>query len=177
MIQVERGLIYQLPVVVIIRNPLDAFVSYRLRSPELNVSTMHSMYASFYGRVLELADQILLLRYEDVIGQPDAVLARIHDLLGTPEDARRPIDVSRVFDAVDKAEQNLRLAQGRPAGRSTEQDAAFATSVARPTAAKESGKQIAIDDLKNHHATAIASAHGLYEQVLERCVSFDKTSA
>jgi hypothetical protein len=176
LIQIERGLKYGLPIVVIIRKPIDAFVSYQLRSSGLKASTMLVMYESFYSRVLELADYIVILRYEDVIYKTDAVLARIHELLAVPEEDRRNISVSRVFDAVDQAERNLRAVGGEFAIRSADRDHGFATSVARPTVDKESRKQALVEDFENHHAAAIASADKLYEQVLERSANFDSAS-
>lgn len=169
-IQIDRGMQRNIPVVIIVRDPLDAFTSFRLKFPTLKVAIMHRMYMSFYRHALERADALHLVRYEDVIGRPEQVIAQIRRWLGLAGEMAITLDQEAVFAAIDEAK---RQREGDEAGEARD----FATSLARPTAQKEALKHTVRSEIARRHAAQVASAQDLYRQLLPHCRTIEGTGA
>lgn len=88
--QVKDGVKKGIPVVVTIRNPIDAAASLLVRRDEINAQTALSGYDVFHRKILPLKKQIQFVRFEDVIESPAQVVAQINERFSTcfevPED-------------------------------------------------------------------------------------------
>lgn len=164
-IQIDRGIRFGIPIVVVMREPLSAFVSYRLKSPKISAATMEEIYTSFYAHILTHHDKILLVRYEDVIQNTDKVVAKILDLAGTSPDQREMISTDSIFSAIDAAKSD-RERTGRSSATS------FNTTVARPTAEKQALRNEMEAELLIARGRAFEKAQAIYAKLLPLCHAF-----
>jgi hypothetical protein len=81
--QVIEGLKKNLPVVVTIRNPVDAAASLLLRRNEISDNTALHVYEVFHRMIIPHKDRILFVRFEDVIESPSRVITIINERFGT----------------------------------------------------------------------------------------------
>jgi len=88
--QVVDGVKKGVPVVVTIRNPIDAAASLLVRRTEINATTALSGYHTFHRNILPFKKQIHFVRFEDVIESPAQVVTQINEKFGSvftvPED-------------------------------------------------------------------------------------------
>lgn len=164
-IQIDRGIELGIPVVVAVRDPVSAFVSYRMKSPHLSVSVMHSIYTSFYKRVLDRSDNILLVRYEDVIHKTDEVVGEILDRLGVQAAQRRHVGAETIFSAIDEAKSKREKTKPSPGSQ-------FSTTVARPTAEKDALRAQAETDMLKSNYEHCQKARAIYAKLLPLCHEF-----
>lgn len=81
--QVMRGVERGLPVLVLLRNPDDAVLSYYIRHPHLNLTDCYREYVVFYNAVLPLRDKVVLGFFEDVISDYGKVIKAVNEKFGT----------------------------------------------------------------------------------------------
>lgn len=160
--QLRRGVELGVPVFVILRRPLDAVTSWKLKAPGMDTRLMLRIYRSFHQAAHYSAGAITFLRYEDVIERTGEVLAHVLARLGEKYvDAARKIDQETVFASID-ARKRARE------GARREMD--FSLSVARPSAEKEARKEGLRDQIAAESPQLLVEAERLYRACLERAI-------
>lgn len=124
--QIIRGIKYKIPVLVLIRNPIDAVVSQLLFDPNLLATNVFKCYVSFYQSILPFKDDILLVPFEKAINDLGDVVACLNRKLNRTYNI--PIfdedDVREINKAIDsqntKANKGKENRSGRPSKRRNE---------------------------------------------------------
>ena len=167
--QLTRSEKLALPCFVIIRNPVDAVVCWKLKSPQLRTSMMFKAYKKFYD-CCEKADHITLLDYNEVINNTSSVVGGIVgslcDVSGSCEGAVK-IDKEQIFSAIDLLKsQRASREKGSEHGR-------YNLTVARPTAEKEAQKKTIESEIMEIDSPIMRHCMVMYENMLGLCVHFD----
>jgi len=150
--QVVRAAELGVPCAVLIRRPLDAIASLLIMSEEaLPRRLAISTYESFYERVADRRDSLVLVEFEDVVSDPFVVARRVNDRFdvefGVPED---PID------GRDRALESIHTANREPGRRGT--------ALTVPSQEKESIKPRVLEELTRE--PRIDRLAELYESLL-----------
>ncbi|MAE46381.1 MAG: hypothetical protein CMJ86_05750 [Planctomycetes bacterium] len=163
--QVDRALRMDLPVFVLLRDPLDAVVSWSLKQPLLPPAQMLRTYHAFY-LLLQLRKQApCFIRFEDAISEPMAVIEEIIRRTGLESSISASVKNQQVFDSIEN--------ERRQRAKSPAMGAQFDLSVAYPTRAKEARKRDVETALMGEHAELIEQARELYRQLLGLSLDFD----
>lgn len=161
--QMRRGAELGVPVFVILRRPLDAVTSWKLKAPGMDPRLMLRIYLSFHQAAHRSADAITFIRYEDVIERTGEVLAHVLARLGEKDvDAARNIDQEAVFASIDARKRAREGACG---------ETDFSLSVARPSAEKEAQKENLRDQIAAVAPLLLAEAECLYRTCADRAIT------
>jgi hypothetical protein len=101
--QVIRAARWQIPALVLIRNPRDAVLSFVVRD-SISVDQALKHYISFYETVAEYRDDFVLGPFEEVTSRYGAIIERLNAKFGTTfnpfhNDAK---NVGKVFTRIEK---------------------------------------------------------------------------
>jgi hypothetical protein len=77
-VNVELGVRRGLPVVVFVRDPVDAVASLMLRATGMSPSTGLARYIRFHRRLIPLLDEILVAPFETVVTDFGSVMAEVN---------------------------------------------------------------------------------------------------
>ena len=156
--QVVRGAKWRIPILVLIRNPRDAVLSFVVRDP-ISIDQALRHYISFYETIAGYHGAYVLGRFEEVTEDYGRVIRRINEKFGTEflpfSHSERAVE--RVFNRID---ENYKRKFG---GSSWE------AKVSRPFAAREAMKREIESKLEDPNRKAlIAEAENVYEYVIGR---------
>ena len=170
-IQAKIGLEHKIPTVIILRDPLSSFISFKLKSPHLPVSVMYKIYMSFHHQVNKIHNEnIHFVRYEDVTQKPNDVVQWIlEELLKHRKDQINMVHEDDIFSSIDKKKKARESAN-------PDLNAYYQSSVARPTEEKEAQKEKIRATILDNFSTECEKATVNYEKLLNRCVSFSNKS-
>ncbi len=123
-VQIIEGVRRSLPVLVLIRNPLQAIRSFQVRNPELGRRWPFQQYLSFYRLVERLSDRVVLAEFDEVSRDFGPVIRRLNDKFGVHFRLfeHTEVNVKNVFRRIDALNQDL--------------DGGKETHVARPNASR-----------------------------------------
>jgi hypothetical protein len=124
--QVIRAARWEIPTLVLIRNPRDAVLSFAIRDP-ISVDQALRYYISFYETVEKYRDAYVLGLFEEVTEDYGQVIRRINEKFGTEFSLFRH-DEQNVKEVFARMEKNSRKRYG---------ETRWATKVSRPSAARE----------------------------------------
>jgi hypothetical protein len=129
--QVVRAAQWQIPILLLIREPKDAITSLLMRRPLLPLEQALRHYISFYGIAARHRDAFVLGSFEEVVEDYGAVIERINDRFATE------------FSLFDHTEENVKKVYSRIEERHKAQhrEEISETRVARPSATKEELKR------------------------------------
>ncbi len=82
-LNLRLGVLQNIPIVVLIRNPAAAILSYRIFSGR-PVSHCLDRYVTFYSRTLQLNQPFILGEFEETVQDFNAVLTRLNAVLDDP---------------------------------------------------------------------------------------------
>lgn len=105
--QIARAVEWDIPALVLIRNPLDAVASLLVRTPERSASQSLREYISFYEAVAELPSHgYLVAHFDEVVADFGRVIRRFNDRFGTTYRPfeHSPENVTKIFTAADAHE-------------------------------------------------------------------------
>nr|MBA3690467.1 hypothetical protein [Actinomycetota bacterium] len=71
------------PALVLIREPRDAILSHLIRNPDLGVAGALRGYLRFFEPLVGYRDAFVVARFQEVIGDMGAVIARVNERFGT----------------------------------------------------------------------------------------------
>ncbi len=122
--QVIWGCRHNIPVVVLIRKPKEAVVSFLIREPYLTPELALRSYINFYKAIMDLKSRVLIVTFDELTADFGAVIERINERYGTAFSLFEHTDenVKKIFDLV----QSYGISES-PASRLDEK------SVARPS--------------------------------------------
>jgi hypothetical protein len=157
--QITCGMQLNIPVLVVIREPIEALTSYYIREPSVSVGHMVTHYRRFYDCALSSRRSVLLCTFEQLTADFDAIIQRANARFGTRWKTTEDSNVSEddIFQLVEEME------------RSDSDGATIReTHVARPSSSRKGEKDAA--------RTALLAQ--VAPQDLARCNSlFDEISA
>jgi len=135
--QVIRAVRWEIPTLVLIRNPVDAVVSLVIRHPHISTTWALKSYISFYESIASYRHAYVIGPFDEVIEDYGAVIERVNAKLST---RFSPLDhtednVGEIFARIE----SLNRAKG--GGLVEEQ-------IARPSAAREELKSRVMDELE-----------------------------
>lgn len=125
--QVVRAAQWQIPTLVLIREPKEAVISLVMRDPQASLEQALRHYVSFYQTVAQYRDACVLGAFEEVIQDYGAVIERVNSRFGTH------------FAMFDHTEENVRQVFFRieERHRSRNEGTIVETRIARPSSAKQ----------------------------------------
>lgn len=133
--QIIEGVRLGLPVVLLIRNPIDAVSSFVIRHPDLTVKAGLRAYTSFYRHVLPCREDIVVAPFERVTADFGAVIDAVNRRFGTrfARFEQTPENVEAVFRILNRKEQAdvSRRSAGTESG----------DTIARPTDQRDAAKE------------------------------------
>lgn len=81
--QIIEAVRRSLPVIVLLRNPLDAIRSLYVRHPEIDVSWAFKQYLSFYSKVESLSEKVIIAHFDDVTRNYGRVIRHVNKKFGS----------------------------------------------------------------------------------------------
>lgn len=105
--QIIEGVRLGLPVVLLIRDPIDAVSSFVIRHPDLTVKAGLRAYTSFYRHVLPCRDDIVIAPFDRVISDFGTIIDAVNQRFGTRfgRFEHTPENVETVFRILNQKEQ------------------------------------------------------------------------
>lgn len=133
--QIIEGVRLVLPVVLLIRDPIDTVSSFVIRHPDLTMKAGLRAYTSFHRHVLPYRDDIVIAPFERVTSDFGAIIDTVNRRFGTRfgRFEHTPENVEAVFQILNRKEQAD--ASRRSAG------AESGDTIARPTDDREQAKK------------------------------------
>jgi hypothetical protein len=162
-----------IPCFLLLRNPLDAATSWKLKAPYMSSALLLKIYISFYSYSRRYAHAVQFLQYEDVISDPDKVVDTIVSAVGRLQHASvEAVNTESVFAGIDlkKREREARQHSGSAVER-------YELTVAYPTEQKELQKEEIMTDLRRNQARLLSKASELYRELLGKCVRVSPRTA
>lgn len=161
--QVTLGLKWQIPTLVIIRNPLDAIASLLVRYPFLNPSYAFRNYYLFYRSMEHHLSEIVFATFEEVVTQYDHTIDHVNRKFGMNfglfDHTRENVDKCyALIDQLDMKENGGTTAHDR--------------SVARPSTEREQARKAVLDYLRAiPNDSYKAKAIGIFKRVRKHTAS------
>lgn len=154
---VERARQLQVPILVLIREPVGSVASIMARFPNHHFDPDKELkrYKRFYSAIGEMAGDVVLFRFEDTTSRLGLAAALLNDRFGSSfeiddKDHKLKEDVRLVLDAWSRAVFSLRAEEATP----------------RPSAARQSGITRAKAKLVSPtHSAQLADCAALYESL------------
>jgi hypothetical protein len=152
--QVKLGVRYGRPVVLLLRQPEDAVISYVIREPQVTLGFALWEYVRFHRSVLPFVREILIARFEDVTDHFGRVIEEINRRFccnflafeGTPEDMQQCLAFVEELERLDSGGQAVR------------EDAVARPSAARAPAKERLRRRLAEPEFE----TRLAAARAVY---------------
>ncbi len=147
--QILRGAELGIPVIALIRHPVDAINSLMVRHPG-SIDDYAKRYVEFYSTVLRVADKVVIADFNDVISDFGAVIQRVNKKYLTQyyifEHSQENMD--SVFKKIDQINERT--------------DGGKLTHVARPVVGRQNTvSKLAANDPRIHDAVV------LYERLVQ----------
>jgi len=163
--QIRCAVHRQIPCFVIVRDPLDAVVSWKLKAPYMDTELMLRIYGTFYRYAIRFEQSIIFLHYSDVVSHPKAVVSEIlrRSVLDMHIDLAT-VTEARVFQSIDERKRARKEIPGQ----------SFDLSVARPSEAKEKLKCILRDEIADNETKLLSELMTLYENLTLRCLNIQQ---
>ncbi len=156
--QVIRAVRWRIPILVLIRKPKDAVLSFAIRDP-ISVDQALRYYLSFYETIEEYRDAYVLGLFEEVTGDFGGVIRRINDRFGTTFSVFRHDE--RNVDAVfARLERNSKKRFG---------ETSWENKVSRPFASREKLKREVVYELEDpKRRDLISRAETVYDRLTRK---------
>jgi hypothetical protein len=151
-VNVELGVARKLPVVLLVRRPLDAIASLLLRAPAMSPRVAIGRYIRFHRRLVPLLSEVVVAPYEVVIADFGAVIDEVNRRFGT---------AFQRYERTPEHEEALRWHidwSGRVHGDDE-------LAVGRPSSLRAERKPAVIEAVERRREE-LAAAEQLYEAVL-----------
>lgn len=145
--QVMRAANWNIPCLVLIREPTDAALSLVIREPRISLSQAFRHYASFYEVAARYRSHFVLAPFEQVIGGYGTVIDNVNERFGTEFQPFQHDEknVKEVFDTIEESHRKRRGSKDVAEER-----------ISRPSQAKEQSKAELREDLDIPKIKALA---------------------
>jgi len=106
--QIKRGVEMNIPVISLIRNPIDSVKSLKQRYPYTDESAELRKWISFQNAVCSVRDHVVIADFEKVTTDFGSVIAEVNKTFGTSFDEFEHTEknVNSVYDSIDKISKN-----------------------------------------------------------------------
>jgi hypothetical protein len=105
--QIQRAVEYEIPIILLVRAPIDAIISFVIREPRVSIYSAIRAYANFYRSTIQYADQVVIGTFEEITKNYSQVIRRVNkkygknfEVFGNTQSA-----VSNVFNIVEEMEK------------------------------------------------------------------------
>lgn len=150
--QIIRAAHWRVPCLTLVRTPVDAVLSMRIRLPQFSTAQALRYYASFYETATRYRDSYVLGRFEEVTTNFGRVIERVNAKFGTG------------FTPFEHTEENVRLIFSRIEDNYRSQGQKV--GIARPSAARKDLKEIFREELQRpEHEPPLRRAEAAYERL------------
>lgn len=153
-LQVLNAAKYDIPCVVIIRNPRDAILSLVIREPSISVEEAIDKYMRFHSALIPYKNKFVVATFDEVVADINRVIRRINQRFGSTfleiEDLHE--NTKKIFSLIDEMEQ-----------RDSRENEIRVTHVARPDELREKMKAEKKQILEQYKL-AFESADKIYNQ-------------
>jgi hypothetical protein len=108
--QVAEGLRQALPVVILVRDPVDAISSILVRQPGRRAKAEVARYEVFYRACLPAADRVVVATFEQATGDVDEVIRRVNRRFGSGFNGLSSLDPwgrERVFESIRESDRRF----------------------------------------------------------------------
>lgn len=104
---VDLALRLDVPVLILVRDPVDAVASYRVRQPFLPASTLLRDWVHFYRGVQRRSAEVTVATFEQITDDPGAVIRRVNERTGSNFSVfeSSPATVEVVRDRIDELDR------------------------------------------------------------------------
>lgn len=124
--QIIYAVRHHIPVLVLIRNPVDAVISYMIRDRRITIEDGLNEYIWFYSYVLKYRDQVVLAEFESVTGNYGDVIMRLNERFHTrfslfEHTAENEAEVFRAIEGYSQKIQSGEAGVARPSESRAEQ--------------------------------------------------------
>jgi hypothetical protein len=161
-VAVRRGL----PVLVLLRDPLDAAVSQLQRSPRFSARGVLSEYIRFHRRVLRVADRVVVASFDTVTASYGAVISELNRRFGTE---------FLPYEPTAENEAKLRWEIDWTDRIHNPGEAISESSVSRPSSEREASKPRLRDDILANHRRRLERARAVHDELARRAVVIEAT--
>lgn len=151
---VIRAAAEEVPTMVLVREPVQALVSFLIRSPDVPPAAAARGYLRFYEPLLPHRQGFVTATFEEVVGSFGVAIRRLNDRFGTDFSPfeHTPENVRRIEDEI---ERDYVAREGR--GRRLE------AVIPRPSAAREAAKAHVAERVRREVGPrTLARAHAVY---------------
>ncbi|HKI45258.1 MAG TPA: hypothetical protein VKA08_08020, partial [Balneolales bacterium] len=150
--QILRGVSLGIPVVVLIRNPVDAVRSLIIRHPTVDPDSEFQRYIDFYSAVERVVDKVVVADFATVTEDFGSVISRINDKYGT---------TYKIFKSTP---ENIKLVYKEIEEINKEVDGGKESHVARPSKERKQ-KEVSIS-ISDNYKKAVSIYSGLIQRSL-----------
>lgn len=160
--QVLMGVRWGIPVLVLIRNPLDAIASLKVRHPGLRIDHAFRAYIRFYSIIKKVADNVVFADFVETTKHFGEVIGRVNERFGTNFSVFEytPDNLEMVFREIENLDKQIQ--DRRPDFVSSED------TVSRPSPQRESKKQLVKEQISSRRFAALRrDALSLYYEIRE----------
>ena len=81
--QVKKGIKFSIPIIVLVRNPIDMVSSLISRNPQINGTILLGGWINFYRDVMKCSQNVLLARFETVTSNFNVVIEAVNKKFNT----------------------------------------------------------------------------------------------
>ena len=129
--QVLRAVELNLPVCVLIRQPIDAIASLLVREPYLQLATTLEGYVEFYSDIIAVSDKLLIVTFDEVITDFGKVTERINKKFDKQYQCfeHTPNNVEEIFKIINEINQKVDAGHDAKIAMPTEQKTALKNEV------------------------------------------------
>jgi hypothetical protein len=166
--QVIRAAQWQIPALVLIREPSEAVTSLVMKDPKASLEQALRHYVSFYKSVARYRDACVFGLFEEVIEDYGAVIERVNSKFGTH------------FAVFNHTEENAKEVFSRieELHRARNKGTIVETRIARPSSAKQEGRRKVKRELEAPRRRELLSeATDVYEDLTNQFLSPDLRAA
>jgi len=116
--QLVRAIRLKIPAILIIRNPVDAALSFILREQSVSLSTAFYWYERFHSNLLKYMDQLIVCNFNMVVQKPDVFIKYLNSKIPNI-DFSSELDLKNIFSLMAQSDRqfksdNLILGSTRP---------------------------------------------------------------
>ncbi|MBF2013973.1 MAG: hypothetical protein IGS23_01920 [Rivularia sp. T60_A2020_040] len=153
--QVFQAIKWQIPTLILIRNPKDAVASWVLRNPGLSVDLALKSYASFYKLIQPYNSKYIVAKFEDVIANYFQIIEQVNAKFGSSFIAITPTTEQKqeIFTQI----RELTI-------RSNGFDCILKSS--RPSTEKNTLKELIFKDMEQKHKDSLVMAETVYNNFI-----------
>ena len=151
--QVIRAARWEIPTLVLVRQPQDAVASYVMRKPKLSIKDALNCYVRFYEIVLPYRESYVTAGFEEIINNFSEVITRVNQKFGTHFVASTPKgqELESIF------EQTSNMAKQNGMGE---------MGIARPSEARKARKQEIIAKIQSpEYQHLLIQAKNIYQKI------------